>query len=266
MKKLKSRLLLSLVTIGVSVMIPFLSVQATSVLMPSVKLSSASGCAELTNVVNLYSQDMQTGFDYLTLSYTGLGSVIIEVDTYTYKELTEQQKQDLMTFTLSSIQDSSIISMDKTRLYNYVCQTDTSVSMLVRQLSADSRGDFYTAYSYIKPFSGKLGTVLALLAICLFLGLIFSVLIDIFYISVPTISMVLNSGDTNKKPKIVSKEAFKSYLDSCDASNKKDVVLMYIKKKWLQLFIVVLCILYLVSGEIWNLAGDILDLFRGFMG
>lgn len=265
MGKLKKKLLIGLALIGVSAVIPFLSVQASSVLLPSVKLSSSNGCAELTNSVNVYSQGMQSDFNYLTLSYTGTGSVIIEVDTYTYKDLTEQQRQELMSFTLVSIQDSSLVSMDKTRLYNYVCQTDTSVSKLVRQLSADSRGDFYKAYSIIKPFSGKLGTILALLTIVLFLGLVFSVLMDVFYISIPTVSMLLNDGDTNKKPKMVSKEAFRAYLDSCDANNKKDALFVYFRHKWVQLVIVILCILYLVSGEIWNFVGDILDLFRGFM-
>lgn len=250
--------------IWVSVMIPFLSVQATE-LKPSVQISSSNGVSELVEAVNTYTNEIVSGFDYLSYSMTGTGGVIVSVDTFQYNELSNTDKRRVMDFTLTNISNSSLVSVDKTRLYNYVAETDTAVSAVVRQLSSDSKSDFYTAYTYLKPFSGFLGTLLALFSIGLFSCLTASILVDLSYLAIPLVNMVLSSG-SNEKPKIVTVEAYKSYIEGSDMNSKKDVLFLYLGKKWKQLVVVCICILYLASGKIWAFVADIIDMFSGIVG
>lgn len=264
MLKVVKKVSIFMTAIWVSVMIPFLSIQATG-LKPSVQLTSTNGVSELVSTINSYTVDVQTGFNYLSSTTTSSGGSMVSVDTFTYNSLSNSDKQKVMTHALTSISNSSLVAVDKTKLYNFIAETDTAVSAIVRQLSADGKTDFYTAYSYIEPFSGTLGTLLALVAIGLFAGLLASVLIDLSYLGVPIINVVLTSN-SKEKPKLVSLEAYKAFVEGSDKSNKKDVLLLYISKKWLQFIIIAVCVLYLTSGLVWGLIADIIDLFSGILG
>lgn len=263
MKKTFKRLSLILAGVWVSVMIPFLSVQATS-LKPSVQLTSVNGVSELVDSVNTYCHEIRSGFNYLEFSMTSTGGVIVSVDTFTYEDLNVNEKQKVMDFTLRSISDSSLVAIDKTKLYNYVAETDSAVSAIVRQLAGDARSDFYSAYSYLKPFSGGLGTALAVLCILLFLGLISSMIIDIGYLTIPLLNRILTSDD-KKKPNLVTAEAYKAYLEGVDINTKKDMLFLYLKRKYKQIVVICILILYLASGKIWGFLADIIDLFSGFL-
>lgn len=263
MGKLFRRIIAFIGLVGVSAMIPFLCVNATE-LMPSVQLSSTNGVSTLVETVNSYVSEFTSDFEYLSHSTTSTGGVIISVNTFGYDNLSTTEKQQVMSFTLASISDSSLISVDKTRLYNFVAGTDSAVSAVVRQLSADSKTDFYTAYSKLKPFAGGLGTLLALVAIGLFLGLISSILVDLSYLAIPLMNLIISSG-SSEKPKIVTVEAYKSYLEGSDANSKKDILFLYLGKKWKQLVVICICILYLISGKLWGVVADIIDLFSGML-
>lgn len=263
MRRLFGKVILFISLVGVSAMIPFLCVNAVE-LLPSVQLSSTNGVSTLVETVNSYTKEISSDFTYLSSSVTSTGGVIVSVNTFGYDELSNTEKQQVMSFTLSSISNSSLVSIDKTRLYNFVAETDSAVSAVVRQLSADSKTDFYTAYSKIKPFSGFLGTLLALISIGLFAGLVFSILVDLAYLSVPPLNMLISSG-SSEKPKIVTVEAYKAYLEGSDKDSKKDILFLYLGKKWKQLVAVCICILYLVSGKIWGVVADIIDLFSGML-
>ena len=244
-------------------MIPFLYVQAAP-LKPSVQLTSVNGVSELLDSINTYCHEIRGGFDYLVFSMTSTGGVIISVDTFTYEDLNINEKQKVMDFTLRSISDSSLVAVDKIKLYNYVAETDSAVSAVVRQLAGDAKSDFYSAYSFFKPFSGWLGTVLAVLCIVLFLGLISSMIIDIGYLTIPVLNRILTSDD-KQKPNFVTAEAYKSYLEGVDINTKKDMLFLYLKKKYKQIIVICILILYLASGKIWGFFADIVDLFSGFL-
>ena len=263
MLRVYKRLALIMSVVWVSFMIPFLSVQATE-LKPSVKLSNSSGVVELLNLVNSYSSEVASGFSYLSFSMTGTDGVIISVDTCGYNELSNMEKSKIMEYTLRCISNSSLVAVDRTKLYNFIAGTDSEVSAVVRQLSADSGSDFYTAYSYIKPFSGLVGTVLALFSIGLFFGLVTSFLIDISYIAIPLVNIFLSAG-AEGKPNLVTVEAYKAYLQGVDKDNKRDVLLLYLGKKWKQIVVVCICILYLAGGRVWALLADLIDLFSGVL-
>lgn len=262
MKKVSLRISLLVTVLWVSAMIPFLSVQAFD-LFPSVKLSSINGVMDLVATVNSYSNELGA-FDYLEYSSTSSGGAIVSVDTFSYKELSLDYKQKLMSYTLSLISDSALVAVDKTKLYNFIADTDTNVSAIVRQLTEDSKTDFYKAYSFIKPFSSKLGIVLGVACILLFFGLACSFLLDLAYMTIPTVNALIPAED-GKKPKVISAEAYKAYLAGLNENSKKNVLAVYMKNKWLQIAIVCICILYLASGKIWSLFASIVDLFSGFL-
>ena len=195
--------------------------------------------------------------------------MVIEVAMSKYKELPAKDKQKVMTIALDTINNSQISKMNKTKLYNKVAELDESVSSLVRQLSDDVKADFASGYNMFKPFSGVLGTILGVLCLAIFIMLGITIIIDIAFITLPFLQIALTDRiEQKKKVSIVSNEAVKAVEAAHNSSGTEYINPMgyYLKHKVKQLIALGICLLYLVSGKIYYLMAQIIDLFQGWLG
>ena len=196
--------------------------------------------------------------------------VEIEFNLNQYKNYSQQNKQKAMQVILTTIENSKISATNKTKIYNFVANSDSTTSSLVRQLNEDVRADYVKAYGIFAPFSGVLGTILG----CITLGIFFlfglTISVDLAYITIPAIQSFLNGVNKDgkdQKPKFVSLEAWKAVQAAYnDNEGKKDATTTYLKLKSKQLIAIAICLLYLVSGQIYNLIANLIDYFRGVIG
>lgn len=189
--------------------------------------------------------------------------------TDVYSDLDQLQKQEVIGIILNTIEESDMSQISRSKMYSFISNSDETTSNLVRQLSNDVRADFVSAYSTFKPFSGTLGWILGLLTLTIFLMLGITVVLDMAYIVVPLFQNILSSENENVKPRYVSNEAWNS-VKQAEASTTggriKEPMSMYFGLKSKQFLAIGICLLYLASGQIYNLIANIMDSFRGILG
>lgn len=202
-------------------------------------------------------------------SYVSDYDLVLEILMSKYKTLDSADKQKVMEITLNTINNSQISRMNKTKLYNRIAELDESVSSLVRQLSNDVKVDFARGYNIFKPFSGVIGTILGVLSLGIFIMLSISVILDVAYITLPSIQVFLTDKVEKKsKVSIVSSEAIKAVEAAHNSSGTEYINPMgiYVKHKIKQFIALGICLLYLVSGQIYYLMAEIIDMFQGWIG
>lgn len=221
-----------------------------------------------TEVPKMNSQDF-ISYYYSNGSTTSTSyDLVLEVLMSKYKTLSSADKQKVMEIALTTIDNSQISKMNKTRLYNKIAELDESVSSLVRQLSNDVKADFASGYNMFKPFSGVIGTVLGVLCLAIFIMLGISIIIDIAYITLPFIQIALTDRVEKKsKVSIVSSEAIKAVEAAHNSAGTEYINPMgyYLKHKVKQFIALGICLLYLVSGQIYDLMAEIIDMFQGWI-
>lgn len=139
----------------------------------------------------------------------------------------------------------------------------------------NTKPDFVSANRIYKPFSGIVGTVLGLIAILImgFLGIV--IVADISYITIPPIRMAVADGNDAKGGKLPISKVFShdaiyavqvSETESEGGGSPKQALGVYLGRRIPMLILLGICLLYLVSGNIYTLVGYILDLVSGFLG
>ena len=226
---------------------------------PKITLNSYTGVQ--FGAINDKSGDLG-GFTFLTINTS---TKVVTVNMVAYNSLSAGDKKELMKYTLESISNMNMSRPDKIRLYNFVAEQDETVSSLVRQLSDDVKADFVEAYSWFRPFSGTVSTILGLISIIIFIGLSLTMVVDLAFISIPAIRLAIS----NKKGEAqwVSKEAEKAIkFAESDPNTYHSAVGFYFKHKTGQIFILGVCLVYLVGGKIYDLVGWIIDAIGSAVG
>ena len=203
-------------------------------------------------------------FPYFSYKYDAVRqSATVTVDISRYQKYEQAARQEIMQITIDTIMASQLSRTNKTRLYNFISNTDEEISNLIRQLSTDVRTDFGRAYATFKPFSSTLGWILGVAVLGLFIILTLTIIIDICYITIPILQI---SSDSAKKPKFVSREAYEAVKNSESKDGSfKAPIWGYFGNKTGQLIAVSICILYLSSGKIFGLLATIIDYFSGLV-
>lgn len=194
-------------------------------------------------------------------------ALTIKLDTTTYNNLSQKRKQELMEICLVGIQNSNISSTNRNKIYNFISDSDPTVSKLVRQLSKDVTADFAEAYTVLRPFSSPLSTFLGVLSILIFVLLGLTIVVDIAFIVIPGFQWLLLRSTESKKPPFISVEAW----DACKEAEStaglggRTPLQIYFKSKVKEYIVLAICLLYLVSGQIYTLVGIIVDYFQGLL-
>ena len=151
-------------------------------------------------------------------------------------------------------------------------------SQLLATLMSETKPDYATANRMYKPFSGVVGTILALLSIIIMSLLGVTMALDLCYITIPAFQLIMGAekdgagqggGATKFAAKLISTEAQKAVRVSQDVGQNgelKAAVGVYFKYRWKGLVILGICLLYLVQGQIYSFVAWVIDLLSGFIG
>ena len=178
-------------------------------------------------------------------------------------------------------------------LYNYLEGKDGMGSVLMASVMENTKPDFSSANKIYAPFSGVIGTVLGLIAIIIMALLGVTMALDIAYITIPAVQLMLDGGEGGGsghtgmgmgqpgqgggKGKglsgLVSQAARNAVQAAAGNGNQgqggegnKMALGVYFKYRWLELVVLGICLLYLVSGNIYSFVAWVLDLVSGFLG
>ena len=252
---------------GVAILLPFFSggiVASAEGVNPTCQLGSDNGkTAKTCNDVNANVKAKVSAMPkFLTYGKDGF----VTIDMSTYHQLTAQEKQDVMNEALSTISNSGSSKKSRLKLYNFVAEQDEAVSSLVRQLSDDVNPDFARAYSWFRPFSSTVSTILGFMCLMIFCLLGLMMVFDLSYMVIPPFKALIDKP-SGEQPKFISKEAFAAVKTS-EQENQgyKSALGIYFKLKVKQIVILGICLLYLVGGKIYDLVALIIDSLSGIIG
>lgn len=147
-------------------------------------------------------------------------------------------------------------------------------TQLMNTLLQNTKPDYATANRIYEPFSGVVGTVLALGAILIMAFLGITMVLDLAYIGIPAFRLAFGGdGNGKDKPKCISHEAISAInlAENGDGGNGQNgsgkiAVGIYFKKRVVMLIVLGVCLLYLIQGQIFTLVSWILNLLSGFLG
>lgn len=164
-----------------------------------------------------------------------------------------------------------------TDVYNNLQSVDGMGTLLMASLLQNTKPNFVAANNIYAPFSGVVGTILGFLSIIIMALLGVTMALDILYITIPAFQLIIGdaksgqgqqNGAAKIGAKIVSTEAIKAVEVSQAGQNGeyKSAIGTYFGYRWKSLVLLGICLLYLVSGQIYTLVAKIIDLLSGFLG
>lgn len=176
-----------------------------------------------------------------------------------------------------STSDKAVSDETVTDVYNNLQSVDGMGTLLMASLLQNTKPNFVAANNIYAPFSGVVGTILGFLSIIIMALLGVTMALDILYITIPAFQLIIGdaksgqgqqNGAAKIGAKIVSTEAVKAVEASQAGQNGeyKSAIGTYFGYRWKSLVLLGICLLYLVSGQIYTLVAKIIDLLSGFLG
>lgn len=219
--------------------------------------------------IKVGSNRRNTFFIFFSEGETKEGLYTIEVNMAEYNDFKAEKQQKVMQAALKAIQDSDLSRPMKNKVYNDLCALDEPITSLVRQLNDDVRADFYGAYTWFKPFTGPIGILLGFVSMGIFTILALSIVTDMAYINISIVQDFLTERKGGKgKPILVSLEAWNAVKEAESKIGSGGYVnpnMIFLKHKTSQYIIISICLLYLVSGDLFGVIANWIDYFRGFL-
>lgn len=236
--------------------------------------------------------------------WTDIASATNYVNEVEYNQLDRGSKQDFLTdlfhlmYSLSAASANGyIISIAGTT--TTISFTDANVetateviaskvgegSTILLSTYANAKPDFASANRILSPFMGIINTATAVIAIALMSLLGLHMALDIAYIALPSVQLICGGGEGGGQGGgqggkkgiggLVSKAAQQAVNQSGGqggggagggSNGGGNAFVYYLGKRWLDLVLIGICLLYLVAGNLWGGIAGILDLMRGFLG
>ena len=249
---------------GVALMLsPFVVFAAVN---PVVQLGKNANLGNIVTEVNQVAVKNNLSWFMKEGSSNGYTTIELNMEEYNDEKTSFNARKAIMETAISEIvNNATLSSQDRTRLYNFIAKQDTGLSGTVRLLSDDVRSDVISGYYFLRPFSSTMSTILGVLAILLIIAVTMTILIDLAFLSIPALQWALMKDSNKDKPKFASLEAWKAYQEYQNNDDGLGILSIYFRKKVLQFGTLSICILYLVSGHIYDLAGRIITAFQGFL-
>lgn len=212
----------------------------------------------------LFEGSATTGYDLIEGKFVQLSS-----------KAQEQLVSDMASFSNAAITDDRARGVDEStvQLWWKQLQTKQGVgSKFMAEILKNTKPDFVTANKIYEPFAGPIGVAMGIGAI-LIMGLLGIVMIgDIAYITLPPFRMLVGGGESkgDKKSLIISHDAIYA-VEQAEGGNSgggesKQALGIYFKRRVFMLVLLGICLMYLISGNVYTLVGYILDLVSGFIG
>lgn len=232
---------------------------------------------------NTYKTEGGGSLKYTELSNGPVEKGYINESNFNKLKGTEKNKflTDMNKVSVAFVDNNKVSATDETRTtwLENVQNCEGVGSQLMATLLQNTKPDYATANRIYEPFSGVVGTILALGAILIMAFLGITMVLDLSYIGIPAFRNMLDGDDSNNagskgKPKFISHEA-RSAVQEAEGGNggsgqsgegNKVAIALYFKRRVIMLVVLGVCLLYLVQGQIYTLVSWILDLLSGFLG
>lgn len=238
---------------------------------PELQLDSSNGLGYLVSQVNTYTSNTLPSKNtdaqaFMMLSWKKVGgSPVLYFNKHGYDRNTVKIKQTILANLYKSLNASTVNDADQNRIDNWIQGIDQANSTIVKSFSSDTNPDLVGASNFLGPIKGPMGTIIGVLCIVIGMGIAFSVVWDLAFLNVPIIETMLTKNrsgadlDLHNKPFLVSQDAVMAYNESNNSNYDQPVNGVFLKRRIKSLVIVGLCLTYLVSNQIWNLVGFIVD-------
>lgn len=189
--------------------------------------------------------------------------IILDINEEIYGSLKQTEKKQFLSICLEETQESDISNVNKTKVYNFFVNSDSKISGLIVNMSEDIRVDIPGAKNILKPTENPISIILGLVTIIIFVALGLSIVMDVGYITIPAMQLLIQSkkDPINIRPIIISLEAWDAVKVA--EISKRAALGIYFRNKVGQLIVLGICILYLVSGNIYSLVAYIIDMMHG---
>lgn len=148
-------------------------------------------------------------------------------------------------------------------------------SKLLANIMEQVKPDYVNGNRIFEPFAGPLNTLIALVIIVVMIMLTLTFAMDLAYLNIPIFqSFIVNSisergggGGSRFTNFFVGREALQAIEESENSSNGKykNPNGVYLKKRFIGVALLGLCLLYLIQGQIFTLVGMLMDLLGGFL-
>lgn len=187
-----------------------------------------------------------------------------------FENATDGSRKKAVGSFVSILQDSDVSPQTQQNIFEGMSNADKDLQAMMIPLIFDSTSaDLYTAMKWVTPLLGVLRVVLGVGAIILVLLILASTLLDCIYIGIP-MARGGKDGNSNDKPFGVSYDAIsvvKEVESSLDGNSKyKNGYLIYLRRRAITYFVLGLCLLYLIVGELGGLMAWLMSLGSGIVG
>lgn len=177
-----------------------------------------------------------------------------------YSVLSTKKKIKFMETALEMVAESQLEARTKNKMYHFIEQQDDKITASINFLDQNVNSDFVTAKNVILPFTGPISTALGVLSLVIFIMLTLSSAIDIAWLVIPIIRVVFKE-DKNGKPFLITKEAYSSEVDANRSDWYKSALTLYLQRRGKVFIVMGVCLIYLVSGQLYDLIVWIIDSF-----
>lgn len=195
---------------------------------------------------------------------------VIRFNKKAFENATDGSRKKAVGSFVSILQDSDVSPQTQQNIFEGMSNADKDLQAMMIPLIFDSTSaDLYTAMKWVTPLLGVLRVVLGVGAIILVLLILASTLLDCIYIGIP-MARGGKDGNSNDKPFGVSYDAIsvvKEVESSLDGNSKyKNGYLIYLRRRAITYFVLGLCLLYLIVGELGGLMAWLMSLGSGIVG
>ena len=178
-----------------------------------------------------------------------------------YNKLSYKDKKEFMTVTLRSIRETITSPLARSKAYTFIEERDGDMAAAIKLVADETTADLYGAKTLLSGVLNKIGVIMGIISIMIFSLMALTMVMDLAYIVIPGIRLFLDRDNGNKRPFLVSNEAWKSVRDSEKAGVSTSSLGIYFKRRVVLLFILSIMLMLIVTGKMYELMGWIVGTF-----
>lgn len=237
--------------------------------MPFVIVDSEAGVSSVVDNINnelrvqlvVRSDVISDGWKFM---YYNGNKKKVSIDRKNFLEYPLDARQKIMNIALSNLKEErsgGLSARDRARLYKFVEDQDANVSSVLQAVNTDVVADINAARNILKFFTEPLGTFLGVLTILICATVGVSMALDVFAMMTPTLMYhFMKNGD--KRPVLISPEAWYSYKDGVSKGSHSNYMLTYLSRSIPKLVVTGACLAYIMVGNTVALAIFFANLFH----
>ena len=237
--------------------------------LPFVIVDSEAGVSSVVDNINneirvqlsVRSDLVSDGWKFV---YYNEGKKRVSIDRKNFLEYPMNTRQKIMNIALSNLKEErsgGLSARDRARLYKFVEDQDKNISSVLQAVNTDVTADINEARNILKFFTTPVGTGLGILTILICATVGISMAMDVFAMMTPMLMYhFMKKGD--KRPMLISPEAWYSYKDGLSKGAHSNYMLTYLARSIPKLVVTGACLAYIMVGNTVALAIFFANLFN----